>query len=333
MDNGFRKVPQAQPLRGIVPFGGFCISNLLAMKWKIDMNRILFVVFLVLFVTFCVTSPVLAGKGISYYNEGFSAQGKGNYDEAIKFYTLAIESGDISSQYLLFSYFGRGVCRTSKGDYDKSLADWNVAIELNPKEANAFFYRGFCWGKKKQYDRAIVDFNRAIELYPAHAMAFFYRGLIWGDKEDYDRAIADGTKTIELNPNFAPAYVLLAMVLFKKGEYNKVMLNSTKAIELNPNFAPAYCALAWLFSACPDSKYRNGMKAVELAKKAVELTEASFTLCPLAAAYAEVGRFQDAIKTQERAIKKFNEENNAKDLAEAEEQLASYRAGKPWREK
>jgi tetratricopeptide (TPR) repeat protein len=303
------------------------------MKWKVDMNRILFRVFLFLFVTFCMTPSVLAEKSISYYNKGFSAQGKSNYDEAIKFFTVAIESGDISADYLLLSYFGRGVCRVGKGDYDNSLTDWNVVIELNPKEANAFFYRGFCWGKKREYDRAIVDFNRAIELYPTHAMAFFYRGLSWGDKEDYDRAIADGTKAIELNPNFAPAYVLLATALSKRGEYNKVILNSKKAIELNPNFAPAYCALAWLFSTCPDSKYRDGMKAVELAKKAVELTEASFTLFPLAAAYAEVDRFQDAIKTQDRAIKKFNEENNAKDLVEAEEQLASYKAGKPWRAK
>jgi len=297
------------------------------------MNRILFMVFLFLFVTFCMTPSVLAEKSISCYNKGFSAQGKGDYDEAIKFYTLAIESGDISSYYLFLSYFGRGISRASKGDYDKSLADWNVAIELNPRETNAFFNRGFCWIHKGQYDRAIVDFNRAIELYPTHAMAFFYRGLVWGEKEDYDRALVDSTKAIELNPNFAPAYVLLAMVLFKKGEYNKVMLNSTKAIELNPNLAIAYSVLAWLFSACPDSKYRDGMKAVELAKKAVELTEASFTLRSLAAAYAEVGRFQDAIKTQESAIKKLNEENNAKDLAEAEEQLASYKTRNPWREK
>ena len=53
----------------------------------------------------------------------------------------------------------------------------------------------------------------------------------------------------------------------------------------------------------------------------------------LAAAYAEAGSFQEAIKTQERAITKLKQEGETKDPPEFEEQLSSYKAGKPWREK
>jgi hypothetical protein len=53
----------------------------------------------------------------------------------------------------------------------------------------------------------------------------------------------------------------------------------------------------------------------------------------LAAAYAEAGRFQDAIQTQERAITKRKQEGWTKDLSEYEKHLSSYKAGRPWREK
>jgi hypothetical protein len=52
-----------------------------------------------------------------------------------------------------------------------------------------------------------------------------------------------------------------------------------------------------------------------------------------AAAYAEAGRFQEAIKTQERAITKLKREGGTKYLPEYEEHLSSYKAGKPWRAK
>jgi tetratricopeptide (TPR) repeat protein len=86
-------------------------------------------------------------------------------------------------------------------------------------------------------------------------------------------------------------------------------------------------------ATCPDGRYRDGKRAVELAEKAVALRDDANFLDTLAAAYAEAGRFQEAIKTQERAITKLKQEGETKDLPEFEKHLSSYKAGKPWREK
>jgi tetratricopeptide (TPR) repeat protein len=86
-------------------------------------------------------------------------------------------------------------------------------------------------------------------------------------------------------------------------------------------------------AVCPESKYRDGVKAIELAKKAVELVNESYYIDTLAAAYAEAGRFQEAIKTEEEAIAKLQQEGNTKDIPECNKHLASYKGGKPWREK
>jgi len=86
-------------------------------------------------------------------------------------------------------------------------------------------------------------------------------------------------------------------------------------------------------ATCPDGRYRDDKRAVELAKKAVALNDLAGCLDTLAAAYAEAGRFQDAIKTQERAITKLKQEGETKNLPQYEKRLSSYKAGKPWREK
>jgi len=86
-------------------------------------------------------------------------------------------------------------------------------------------------------------------------------------------------------------------------------------------------------ATCPESRYRDGKRAVELAEKAIALKDDANFLDTLAAAYAEAGRFQEAIKTQERAITKLKQEGETQHLSKCEEHLASYKAGKPWREK
>ncbi len=73
--------------------------------------------------------------------------------------------------------------------------------------------------------------------------------------------------------------------------------------ELQRNgYAYAYNNLAWIMATCQDKKYRNGAKAVELAKKAISLSNNIDFLDTLAAAYAEAGNFEKATTIQEEVI-------------------------------
>jgi tetratricopeptide (TPR) repeat protein len=133
---------------------------------------------------------------------------------------------------------------------------------------------------------------------------------------------------------YADFYNNRGLTYFKKGQYEKAISAFTKAIEINPLDAEGYNNLAWILATCPDARYRDGTEAAELAQKSVDLVLHSQNLDTLAAAYAEVGKFEHAITTQEKAIAQLKKEGAAKKLIdEFIEHLKSYRKHKPWREK
>ncbi len=103
-------------------------------------------------------------------------------------------------------------------------------------------------------------------------------------------------------------------------------------MQLHANNADALAGLAWIWSTCPKAELRDGKKAVEYAEKACQLTEykeATF-LDTLAAAYAENGQFDDAVKTQKTALKS-PDDFPKKELEKAKLRLKLYMQGKPYR--
>ena len=91
--------------------------------------------------------------------------------------------------------------------------------------------------------------------------------------------------------------------------------------------------LAWVLATSPVDKLRDGKRAVELAKQAVELTggkQAEFH-DTLAAAYAEAGQFDEAVRSQERALE--DARYAAVEGGGARQRLELYRSKKPYHSK
>ncbi len=105
------------------------------------------------------------------------------------------------------------------------------------------------------------------------------------------------------------------------------------AVRVDPGYALAFNGLAWLRATCPVAEFRDGAKAIENATKACELTnfkEARY-VGTLAAAYAQAGDFDAAVKQQKKAIDLLAEQEE--DFrADFEKRLILYQSGKPYRE-
>jgi tetratricopeptide (TPR) repeat protein len=90
----------------------------------------------------------------------------------------------------------------------------------------------------------------------------------------------------------------------RRGDWHRAIDDYHEALRLQPNLANAQNNLAWLLAVCPIDALRNGQEAVERATWACKATRWCSPSClgTLAAAYAELGDFDQAVRLQKRAL-------------------------------
>lgn len=137
----------------------------------------------------------------------------------------------------------------------------------------------------------------------------------------------------ETPQNLAIAHSNRGITYSDKGDFPHAIADYERALQLNPYLAEAMNSLAWDLATMPAADLRDGRRAVELAEKAVALDshETGF-LDTLAAAYAEAGRFDDAVHTQQRAITRLQQTKGmpAEVIADFQSRLKLYQSDTPF---
>jgi tetratricopeptide (TPR) repeat protein len=152
----------------------------------------------------------------------------------------------------------------------------------------------------------------------------------WADAvKEYNTAIAMGA-----NPNDYIAHLNFADALSHLGRAQEVVFQLNEALRIKPDSVEAMNNLAWILATAQDSNLRDGNRAVQLAGRACELTEFKQTIFvgTLAAAQAEVGRFDDAIATAGKACALASAHGEPDLLRKNRELLAAYRRHQPYRD-
>jgi tetratricopeptide (TPR) repeat protein len=260
----------------------------------------------------------------AYSRRAWSWRLKGEHDAAIKDFTEALRLQPNAA-----TYSNRAAVYHLKKDYDKALEDYAQALRLAPQMIGAYNNRGNLWSAKKDYDKAIEDYSTALRIDPIFALAYRNRAMAFYNKKDYDRAIDDHTKVIELDPISGQAYHDRGQIWSAKKEHEKALADFNQSLKLNPKFAPACNAAAWVLATCPHEKFRDGKRALELARQAVSIVKYHpGYLDTLAAAHAELGNFDEAVRFQEQAL----QDASFKKDASARERLELYKRNKPYRQ-
>src|SRR6266852_7996595 len=153
-----------------------------------------------------LTFSIVAKAAFKDVDAGLEALKRADYEEAVRLFTLAVETPGLSIDARTSAYVYRGNAYTLKGMYDRAIVDYSSAIRLKPDNADAYRDRGMAYGLSGQYDRAIADYSTAIRLTPGDPEVYYGRGTGYYNKGQYDRAIADFDRAISLRPDYAEAF-------------------------------------------------------------------------------------------------------------------------------
>jgi spermidine synthase len=271
-----------------------------------------------------VTDGSLPGISLDYAQSIKDQLTREAYDQAIPQAEMALAL-EHASEHIAQHVMGAALAR--QGKTDEAIDHFRQAIAFQPRYSDAHFglamalaQRGADAASKESHPQAVADlgealghFQRTLELQPSHPLA----------QENLKKAI----------PLYAAALVAEGRDLSRVGRHETARDKYLEAIRVSPNLAQAYNNLAEILATHPDPKLRNGLQAVGYAQKARQLTGGKnpWALETLAAAYAEAGRFGEAVKTAQLAIN-IAQSDGESELAQriAQYELPRYRQGKPF---
>ena len=298
------------------------------------------------------------------YNLGLDLVRDGRLDEAIPHFQKAVEGDPRFAE----AYNNLGITYAQKGRINEAITDFQKAVELEPDYASAHNNLGAILLQSGRPDEAIPHFQKAIEAIPDLADAHANLGVALLQRGNPDEAIPHFQKALEVKPDFVDAQNNLGIALLQKGDAVEAVPHFQKALEIDPeqtqtyynlggalyvqgktqealaswreglradpNSLPLLNQVAWVLATSPQASLRNGPEAVELAERAVKASPAPDPglLDVLAAAYAEVGRFPQAIQTASRALDLATQQNARPLIEGLKTRIALYQSKSPFRD-
>ena len=249
--------------------------------------------------------------------------------DAIEHFTKLIQSDPTNLSWPLY----RGSAYREIGKYDEGIKDYDTLIAKSPTVFTYWNNRASIKITARRYASAIEDLNKAAELSPDAAIVYRNRGHARFLSKEYDTAIADCNRAIELEPTSAAPVTYRGQCREKQGEYATAAKDFVAALNLEPLNAYSLNARAWFLATVPDAAMQDAALALKLIEQARELSDwkSGSYLDTLAAVLAANGRFEEAVRCQEDALrdKKFTEDKGE----EAKARLELYRQKKPYRQK
>jgi tetratricopeptide (TPR) repeat protein len=221
-----------------------------------------------------------------------------------------------------------------KGQTDEAIARYRKAMEIRPDYVDAHNGLGFALLQKGEVDEAMGQFREALNTQPAAAGVHNNFGMALLQVGRVDEAIIHFQKALETDPDLADTHNNLGVALLRRGQVEAAIAHYQRALEIKPDYAGADNNLAWVLATFPEASVRKGARAVELAQQADRLSGGGslVILRTLAAAYAEAGRFSDAIETAGRALQLAKAQSNRAWADALQSEIRLYQAGLPLRD-
>jgi tetratricopeptide (TPR) repeat protein len=217
-----------------------------------------------------------------------------------------------------------------RGQFARAVDEFTAMVELHPEDARGYIGRGQARERLGDLEEAAADYSEAIRLQPEGGPGPILRASIRHRQGRMDDALADLAEHLRRHSDDASAFLFRASLHRERQDWGAAADDLNAAHRAAPESPPVCNNLAWMLATCPEAGFRDGPRAVALARRACEATDWKhpYYLGTLGAALAEVGNFNEAAHWQAEALPLYP----AEEKPAGEARLELYLAGQPYRE-
>ena len=225
-----------------------------------------------------------------------------------------------------------GMALLEEGKIDDAVDTLQKSMDINVDNPVTLTHLAVALFNRRDYAEASLYLKKAVALAPHHAPAHSTLAKVLTQMGDLPGAIEQFHAAIQSRDLYPDATEGLATALYLRGDYKGALASMLLALEQKPDSIEFKNNLAWLLATCPEPSLRNGPRAVILAKEAAATKLNSSILDTLAAAYAETDQFDKAVEAAKKAVELSRAKGKSDFTAVLENRLKLYEQGMPYQD-
>jgi tetratricopeptide (TPR) repeat protein len=232
------------------------------------------------------------------------------------------------------AHLNLGTALESDGKPEKALTEYQKCLEFDPNRYEAWNDIAKTFYEMNRPAEALTNCLRAEQLNPGRPTVHNSLGLIYARLDRTSDATNEFLAAIRLNPEYAAPCFQMGEMALKQGNDTQAVSFFHQALRLEPDNFQTLIRLARVLASDESPQVRNSAEAMALGNTAAALVPEpdSVVLDTMAMAYAEAGRFDDAIKIEDQAIQLADTAGQKTDAAEMRARSQLYKNHQPWRE-
>ncbi len=222
-------------------------------------------------------------------------------------------------------------------DYETGISIWRDTVEKRPGNSLAWSNYASALRRRGHPDESEQALRKSIELNPGNHSALENLGILMRERGDLSASIDAYRRAGEARPDIGLLQMKLGRVLLESGNLASGLQALDRGLQLglpaNEQVSVAI-EVATVYATAEESNLRNGPRALEIAQQLNQISGGTKPqhLSLLAAAFAETGRFAEAIATAEKAVQAAQSRGRSNLAKRLLGQLEAFQAGRPWRQ-
>jgi tetratricopeptide (TPR) repeat protein len=223
--------------------------------------------------------------------------------------------------------------RERNRDYASQEALWRHDITNQPTHARARVSYGIALFSGERYADAEAQLREAARLDPRDVQALVNLGAVLCAQGKIGQGIPFLEQALAIDAKQPDALATLGDAYTALGQDARAVPILVRALEARPDDVTRLNRLGWLLATSKDDTVRNGARATQYAQQAIQLTEGRDlqTLNTLAAAFAETGRFPEAVQTMVAAVALAERQGLTNVIPELQRRRAVFESRQPLR--